>query len=106
MTNVFHVTTRANEDSILKSGIDPVYSKGKAQLSWFVSYERLPWALAHCSARHHTPVDNLVVFPVPFTRLRRWRNSRYPGIYSTPCRTKVDISVPAEVCLDPQGVSE
>lgn len=106
MTNLFHVSPKANEQSILKSGVDPIFSKGKAQLSWFVSYERLPWALAHCSARHNLPVSELVIFTVPSLRLRKMRRTRYDGIYATPCRTRVDISAPAIVGLNPQGVND
>jgi len=103
---VYHVTPRANEAAIMKRGIDPVFSRGKQQLSWFVAPNRIAWAIAHCSARHHIPVDQLVVFPVPFTRLKNWRKFRYDGIFATPCRTTVDISAPAEVLLDPQGVTD
>lgn len=104
--NYFHVTLAKNADSIYRNGIDPVFSQGKRQLSWFVTRDRLPWAIAHCSARHNVTVNELIIFPVPSLRLRQVKKSRYAGIVATPCRTTVDIHTAAIIGLDPQGVSE
>jgi hypothetical protein len=104
--NYFHVTLKANVDSIYQHGIDRVFSQGKKQLSWFVTHDRLPWAIAHCSARHNVTVNELVIFPVPSLRLKNVKRFRYPGIVATPCRTKVDIHTAAILGLDPQGVND
>lgn len=103
--NYFHVTLAKNADSIYRSGIDPIFSQGKQKLSWFVTHDRLPWAIAHCSARHNVTVNELIIFPVPSLRLKRVRRFRYPGIVATPCRTVVDIHTAAIIGLDPQGVN-
>lgn len=60
----WHITPAYNADSILQFGIDPARSKGPRKFCWFVKWKGLAWALAHTSARHGIPVNQLVAIRV------------------------------------------
>lgn len=85
---LYHVTPAKNAGSIAVTGIEPALATGKQQLSWFVDRSRLVWAIAHCSARHHISVDQLVVFEMPANYVRNLRRTAWRGVYSTPCHSR------------------
>lgn len=70
---VFHVSPGFNQGGIMTIGVDPERSRGKQLLSWWVTEERLQWALAHVSARYAVSVGGLWVFEatMPSYMLRR-----------------------------------
>jgi len=75
---LYHVTTRYRADLIAARGIDPARSKGKRQVSWYVGWQMLAWAIAHVSLRHKTPIENIVVIAVHVRiddmKKTAWRN--------------------------------
>jgi len=80
----YHVSPRKNRGSILVSGIEPIFATGKEQKVWLVETARLMWAIAHCSARHHIPVNELDIWKVTYvTRVKR---TAWQGVFSTTCR--------------------
>lgn len=83
---LYHVSPARNRASIARSGIEPLFSQGKAQACWYVSPDRLEWALAHCSARHKVDVTQLDVYSVKTVKLGLVRANRYSGVFSSPCR--------------------
>ena len=90
MTNnqVYHVSLVSNHDSILRLGVDGIFSQGAKKESWWVDNSRLHWALAHCSARFGVSVNQLEVWQADRTQIPRLHKFRYAGMYSTPCRVK------------------
>lgn len=96
---LYHVSPSKNRDSIARFGIDPIFSKGKQNVSWFVDQSKLVWAVAHCSARHSVSVDKLDVW-VTETPLKRQRKTSWRGVFTTPCRTLATRHVPAITLLD------
>lgn len=96
---LYHISPASNRDSISRLGIDPVFSKGKLDVCWFVDQSKLVWAVAHCSARHSVSVDKLDVWVVE-TPLKRQRKTAWRGVFNTPCRTIAARHVPAVTFLD------
>lgn len=70
---VYHVTPGFNQAAILAVGVDPAWSRGKREVSWWVTLPRLEWALAHVSARYAVSTGALWVVEshVPEYLLRR-----------------------------------
>lgn len=58
---VYHVTLASNASSILENGIDPSYSSGKMQVSWYVSKHRIEWAVLHLSLLYHVLPEDLCI---------------------------------------------
>jgi len=75
---LYHVTTRYRADLIAAKGIDPERSKGARKVSWYVTWEMLPWAIAHVSLRHKTSIERIVVIGIVIRRTNvkatRWTN--------------------------------
>jgi len=85
---IYHVSPKKNRESILKSGIEPLHSRGRLRACWYVSRDRIEWALAHCSARHGVSVDKLDVYIVESAKIPVLRRNKHRGIYNSPCRVK------------------
>lgn len=96
---LYHVTPTSNLESILASGVEPELSKGARKLSWWVTRERLPWALAHCSIRHDIKVADLSVVSV-YRPLKKGRKTRWPGVMVSPCNNRVDHHTSAASVLE------
>jgi hypothetical protein len=58
---VYHITPTSNIPSILIYGIDPQYSNGKDERSWYVAKHKIDWALVHISMTYDLPVGELSV---------------------------------------------
>lgn len=58
---LYHVTIGSNLDSIWSDGIDPHYSKGKFEASWYVTKEHILWAVLHVAHRHDCKLDDIFV---------------------------------------------
>lgn len=98
MTNLYHVSPASNRASILRSGIDPIYSTGARQLVWLVDGSKLMWAVAHCSARHGVSTDKLDIWTVPFPR--RTGKTAWRGVFTTPCRNVTQKFEPASEYIE------
>ncbi len=59
---LYHVSPEATLGSIALRGVLPSCSQGKRKVSWWVSQERVAWAIAHVSARHHVPADEITAW--------------------------------------------
>jgi len=57
-----HVSPAHNLNSILATGISPLFARDNTGKSWFCSVDRLVWALAHVSHNHSVAVDSLLIF--------------------------------------------
>jgi len=84
---LYHVTLAKNLDSITRSGVDPLYSTGARQLSWFVESSKLAWAILHTQTRHKVGIDQIIVFGAE--TLKRATRTGFKGVFSTPCSTRV-----------------
>lgn len=96
---LYHVTTAANLDSIYVDGVDPSYSKGKFEASWYVSKGQILWAICHVSLRHGVELDDIFVCPV----LIEWntmRRTNRPGRYYTQRTYKIENASPAAWYVD------
>lgn len=61
---LYHVSPAKNQESILESGVLPSKARGKWKASWWVTVEKLDWAIAHVSHNHNTPVSDLLIFSI------------------------------------------
>lgn len=77
---VFHVSPKENLTSILNKGVLPQLSRGREKVSWWVTREKMAWALAHVSARHSVAVDSLDVFPA-FVNVEMLMKTAWEGVY-------------------------
>ena len=80
---IYHVTPTRNHISIRQTGIDPLLSRSPFKASWYVTSEKLAWAMAHCSVRYNIPVSALEVWFLPNGDLDGKTRSRWPGIFYT-----------------------
>lgn len=92
---VFHITPSENVPSIRANGIDPKRAKGKRLASWYVHGSMIEWAIGHCSARHHIPVDHLSVLSVTAPR-KQFSGTAMPGVLYTAFRMVANTEVKAE----------
>lgn len=78
----FHISLKDNRRSIQKDGIEPAYSTGKRQVSWWCDNARVMWALTHLSLKYNVPVADLIicVSVVPYEKFQR---TRWQGVYTT-----------------------
>lgn len=77
---MYHVTHKSCVESIIESGLNPAYSKGKIQAVWLADSKRLQWAIAHVSLKHSEAIAYLWV-AVCHVDPRDLKKFRWPGIY-------------------------
>jgi len=97
---LYHVSPIRNHTSILNTGVDPALSRSKFHASWWVTSDKLAWALAHCSVRHNVIVTDLEVWfkrPLPFKNKTR---TRWQGVFTTHCNNKPDGFMSAQEALE------
>lgn len=97
---LYHVTPSENNELIGRQGIDPTRSQGKRKVSWWVDIDRLGWAIAHCSARHHTAVDELSIWTMDESEVGSVKRTRLPGVYVNDARTVTCYLCPADVAIE------
>ena len=91
---LYHVTIGGNLDSIWADGIDPHYSKGKFEAAWYVSKERLLWAVLHVVDRHDCKLDDIFVIAVSID-WRLMRRTNKTGVHFTKHTFAVETVTPA-----------
>jgi len=97
---LYHVSPIRNHTSIVKSGVDPALARSRFHASWWVTSEKLAWALAHCSVRHNVIVTDLEVwFKRPITFKRQTR-TRWAGVYTSRCNNHPDGFMSAQEALE------
>lgn len=90
---LYHVTPAENIVNRFSFKVDPAFSKGKIQRSWWVDADRLNWALAHCSARHQVDVRKLEIVMINAdVDVWKFKRTRWPGVYTTD-----EIMTPARI---------
>lgn len=97
---LYHVSPKKNHESILKSGVEPLFSQGAMPQCWWVDSSRLTWAIAHTSARHNISVLEIEVWSLDskhFPRLYKWV---YSGVFRTPCRIVTGNVVDASLLIE------
>lgn len=63
--NFYHVTSTENLMKIIASGgIDPAFAKGRRKFSWYVKFEHVAWAVAHCTRKHGISLAKTMVLKV------------------------------------------
>jgi hypothetical protein len=82
MRALYHVTPKKNRMSIYTLGINPSFSRGSAKRSWWCSYGRLQWAIAHVAAQHGVREDQIIVFVHPFHH-KQIKKFSVTGVYYT-----------------------
>jgi len=94
---LYHVSLRENEASILSKGVLALKSKGRRSGSYWVTEDRLLWAILHVSARHSVSVNEILVYVgiAPFDDLQR---TARPNVYFIP--TDVPVNYTMDVPLD------
>jgi len=97
---LFHVSPKSNRASILKSGVDPIFSHGIRKVSWWVDTRALMWAVSHCSDRYGVSPANLDVFIVKASAVPQMRNAGFVGLHMTGCRVKVSEYLSALKALE------
>jgi len=61
---MYHWTHRSNLASILATGLDPQYARGRLRAVWLCEASRVLWAAAHVSVGHQCEMDSLVLLRV------------------------------------------
>lgn len=61
---LYHWTHRANLPSILATGIDPSYARGRLAAVWVCEPTRILWAASHVARGHECEMDSLVLLRV------------------------------------------
>jgi len=79
---LYHVTIGSNVDSIWSIGIDPNYSKGKFDASWYVVKDKILWAICHVANRHDCKLDDIFVCAV-LVDWKHMRRTNLQGVYYT-----------------------
>jgi len=102
---VYHVTPSENVQSILDTEIDPSYHKGKMVACWFISKQRIEWAIIHCSVGHSVPIDELAVCAVLVDSKDLYKFNR-PGFYYSFKGHKIESATPAMFFLHSMGMGE
>jgi hypothetical protein len=102
---IFHVTPAENIPSIHLQGICPSYAKGKMQASWYVSKQRIEWALIHTSVAHHVSIDELAVCAVLAESEDLYKFFR-PGYYYSYRTLRIESATPAMFFLHNMGEGE
>jgi hypothetical protein len=87
---LYHVSPRANRDSIIRLGVDPIFATGEHKYSWWVDRPRLEWAIIHVSAKYNLSVLQCDVFMADNRSIPRLRRADKIGLFYTPCRAKVE----------------
>jgi len=59
---LFHVTPTFNYPSIAKNGVNPAFSLGKTQESWWADLWAVNWAILHVSLWKAVPARYITVF--------------------------------------------
>lgn len=96
-TALYHVSPRANRESIQRTGIEPaVFSQGKQKTAWYVESSRVMWALVHCAARHNCDVFDLDVWIVGKTQFKKLARTHMNGVFQSPCNVKVRMFMTAQ----------
>lgn len=74
MRTLYHVSSVNNIDSIFEDGLLPHYAKGKMKVTWFVDFDRTPWAIAHTATKLNVSPGSLAVFicAVAESATKRW----------------------------------
>ena len=97
----YHVSPRKNRGSILVSGIEPLFAVGTDHKVYLVEKHRLLWAIAHCSARHHIPVNELDIWTI--SHVPRVKRTNWNGVFITRCRvTPFDYEQAERYCEQPR----
>lgn len=99
MMPLYHVTLASNLESIASTGVDPEFSQGARKLSWWVTRDKLAWAIAHCSLRHDCKVNDLVVVSI-FRPLKKGSRTRWAGVMVSPCNNRIDHYTTAGAVLE------
>lgn len=60
----YHSTPLYNLQSILKRGIDPAFSKGAKETSWYVHEELIEWSIDHIMKKYELSQVEIVVLEV------------------------------------------
>lgn len=91
---LYHVSARENEQSILKLGVLASKSRGKRTGSYWVTEERIIWAVVHVSARHALNVNEILIFAamVDFGGMEVQRTAR-EGVFFIPEDVLVNYSM-------------
>lgn len=79
---LWHITSQSNLESILNIGIDPAFSAGKRDLSWYVKKNRIEDMILHISVRHNLSVPEMVVLGVVIDWDAMIRTA-WKGVYCT-----------------------
>lgn len=100
MTGIlYHVTLSDRIVSIYEQGIDPAYSTGRLDASWYVNKSQIAWAILHTSIRHGAPVADIMVCAVLIEWKHMRRTSR-PGRYYTAQTFTIESATPAAWYVD------
>ena len=78
---LYHATLKRNLDSILQTGLNPEYSKGKERVIYLHTASRRHWAILHTATRHSASLYDILIIEVnvPRGKLRRRRR----GLWTT-----------------------
>lgn len=77
---VFHATPKYNSSSIARAGVLAACSRGRERCSWWVSRERVAWAVEHVSLRHNVCTRDIAVFSANIMSDSLVRSGK-PGVF-------------------------
>lgn len=91
---LYHVTTSDVISSIWNDGIDPAYSRGKLEASWYVNKSQIAWAILHVALRHGCLMDDIFICAT-LIEWRAMRRTNHQGRYYTTRLYKIENATPA-----------
>lgn len=86
---LFHVTTYERARRIIDSGfVDPLFSQGKANVSWYTTRNKVTWAIAHVAQRHEVALADMAVITVKIGDAKILKTNRR-SLFA--CKTKLPV---------------
>jgi hypothetical protein len=99
LITLYHVTTGKNLEGILESGIDPAYSRSSLKASWYVSWDKVLWAVIHIQDRFNCNLDDCFVCSAEVDHANMRRTNQV-GIFYTRQLFRIQIASPARFILE------
>lgn len=80
---LLHVTCRPY--SVIRSGLNPAYSRRPYKAVWLCTVSKLPWVIPHLMATHNRPRHHFCILSVEVPK--KWLRRHRRGVYS--CTRKI-----------------
>jgi hypothetical protein len=98
---LYHVSPKRNRISVHALGVNPAFSRGKRKATWWVTEDKLAWAIDHVCTRDNLTPDDLTIYTAGVHHMRT-KGCYMPGVFYVPYVVRPH----AEIELNPLLVSD